>query len=82
MAKPIITEVTVTGKQGRGIYYTRGAEEPNRQPTEHHDAYQDRHLTAFLQGCNPMLRGQIERGVVGVTFDQFGHVRLIEGPNA
>ncbi len=78
MANPIITEVSFTGKQGRGIYYAHAAEESDRQPTEH----QDRHLTAFLQGCNPMLRGQIERGIVGVTFDGFGHVRLIEGPRA
>ncbi len=82
MAKPIMTEVTVTGKQGRGIYYTCRADELDQQLVDQRGADQSRHLTSFLQGCNPVLRKQVECGAVGVAFDRFGQVRLIEGPRA
>lgn len=43
------------------------------------EAEQERRKRAFMAGCNPMLKAQIEAGRVGIAFRADGSIRLVEG---
>ncbi len=62
---------------GRGVYFHPAIEVPTE--VDEVEVEQERRERAFMAGCNPMLKAQVEAGKVGIAFRADGSVRLVEG---